>query len=340
VHVGANWGFLVVAIISFVLVIILWKFRRKIADWILPRKWKFLLKIVEWLLALAGAVISDYAEVFKHTSWGGNQPTYPVEAVLAILGLGVLFLTVGQIRDELKEDLEESLNTSRQQSDELKRQRDAWVRLLVHIRNIIDKKMKRVETLAKNATVSHEEFVTALNPDEQVMLILQSIYEFFKFELHALDPNAQLRLALYMREEGRMAPAYSWNGSIKNCVSTNTKQMELGSPDGVISVVVQCYNIKGDTGVIIIPDCDADKGFEFFRPEQKKYLKSMLALKYRTEHDGTADALVLALDCDRTDFFDTGRSEELKTFLFEMMKRIDYELVIADVAAKVTAKPL
>ena len=48
--------------------------------------------------------------------------------------------------------------------------------------------------------------------------------------------------------------------------------------------------------------------------------------------------MVLALDCDQPDFFNEQRSEEVKTFMIEMMKRVEYEALTSDIISKLVTK--
>ncbi|MCE9536338.1 MAG: hypothetical protein K8R65_08010, partial [Nitrospirae bacterium] len=249
----------------------------------------------------------------------------------------ILFVAISYLREGLKDAFEKNIKQLEVARDNFKEQRDSLIQISLQIRNIIDKKMKRIETLRGKEIITRNEFVEALNPDEQVWLILQSIYEFFQYKLPVRNPIATLRIGLYLRDEIRqvLQPAFSWDGKTKHCMSDNSTQMALASPNGVFSVIVQCYNSKEDPAIIIVSDCEKDPGFDFFRPQQKQYLKSMLAFKYKTEHDGITDALVLALDCNVINFFNLKQADELKAFLIEMMKRIDYELLSAEVSIKV-----
>jgi hypothetical protein len=294
-------------------------------------------KIAEWVCALVSAAFGDYFEIFKATSWS-KAGSHPYGPVLAVVGFGSLFVAMGHVRDGIRDTADEKIEELKRKADINERQRNLWIGLLHQIGSIIEKKMKRVESIAKKAIVTKSEFLGALNPDEQVHLIIQSIYEFFRFRLYRIRPGAKLRLALYMRDETgeRLEPAFSWDGENRDCVSNNPEQMELSSPQGVLSVVVQCYNLKGHRRMIIIPNCLGEPQFDYFRPEQKEYLKCLLAFKYKTDHAGTTDALVLALDCDEPNFFHPDHSEELQEFFTEMLKRVDYELLMSETSEKLT----
>jgi hypothetical protein len=60
----------------------------------------------------------------------------------------------------------------------------------------------------------------------------------------------------------------------------------------------------------------------------------MAAFKHRLEIDGTQTAMVLALDCDEPNFFNEERSQDVKTFLIVMMKRVEYEALTSDIISK------
>lgn len=297
-------------------------------------------KLGEWFLALVVGATADFYDVFKRFNWRLHHP-HPYAPLFAILGCGFLFVSVGHVRDRVKDTAEEEIAGLKSEIEARTKQRDMWVRLLIQIKNIIDAKMKRVAAMAKRQNFTHADFIEALNPDDQVHLIVQAIYSFFSYKLQTRRADAKLRLALYVRDATgkRLEPAFSWDGQKKNCITPNLKEMELGSPEGVGSVVVQCYNTRGDGNIIVIPDCQNEKDFDFFRPEQKVYLRSMVAFKYKTDHEGTPGALVLSLDCDEKGFFAPGESEELKAFFVEMLKRIDYELLLSDVSEKLAPAP-
>jgi hypothetical protein len=124
----------------------------------------------------------------------------------------------------------------------------------------------------------------------------------------------------------------------ENCVNDNPEQLRISSAEGIKSKVVECYHLQGDHKFIAVANCSNDASFEYFRQGQSEHLKSLFAFKHRLEIDGMPTAMVLALDSDEPDFFNEERAEAVRTFVIEMMKRIEYEALMSDVLRKLNGE--
>ena len=162
----------------------------------------------------------------------------------------------------------------------------------------------------------------------QIHTILQCIHEFFSFEAESKKAGSKLRRALYMAVEGgRLDLMYAWNGVANDCVKPHPDRFTLTSHKGLRSVAAETYHIAGRNPATVIEDCVNDPDFEFFDPEQRTYLRSMIVIKYEVTFDGIETAMILTLDTDIPSFFTEARKDEMLTFILEMLRRLELEFL-------------
>ena len=103
--------------------------------------------------------------------------------------------------------------------------------------------------------------------------------------------------------------------------------------------VVKCF--QGSDLLVIYEDCDKahrEGHFEYFTNDQRRYLKSMVLYKHMFK-GGTSDinAMVLAFDSSRKNFFKEEERDELKTFFVDLMQRVEYEFAVFDMVNTIHA---
>jgi hypothetical protein len=307
-------------------------FRQAARKWLSTGGWKIgTAKGFAYFFAVATTATIGWFEPWKPVTWTTNE----VGAVYGLL-LAATWGTCGIFAEWARTcndttDRDE-LAKLRAAHEATEKQLDNWVRGSTQIGSVLGKKVKVFRELSRSKAITLKEFLAALASDQYVFHNVHAIYEFVQRKLPA---GAKLRIALYHCQQNEMVPLYSWDGEKANCINPNPEAMRTNSSEGIHSTVVQCFH--STTGIVHVADCLADEQFQHFRPGQSEYLKSMIAFKHRLEMDGTATAMILALDCDQTGFFNKGRAEELRNFLIEMMKRVEYEALTSDITSKLVS---
>ena len=174
-----------------------------------------------------------------------------------------------------------------------------------------------------------KELLKTLAPEEQVQLILKTVHGFYQQRLKA---GHRLRLAMYLPDPGKthLNLVYSWDGNHEKCVKDHPDYMQLSSPKGAMSAIAQLYHDPREL-IRTIPDCRKDSSFEFFRPDQRNYLKSMMLFKHAFDQPASKDSgFVLCLDTDQPDFFKAEDEVQTSEFLIEMVRLVEYELAVLD----------
>lgn len=290
----------------------------------------------EFILAISISVVVGFFELYKQVTWTTPKPGL-VGSFSLWCGLVAIYLVVKWVAAVAKKrdadrivELDRDLVAQTKKVSLLTRQRNSWVSLSSHVRKIIDKKMQRlVKVFKKGGELSAADLLSALDPKAQLQLIIASLFQYFEGKK---EPDKKLRLAIYIRDPedtNRLKRIYGWNGETSDCFSNRVAEIgRLNDPEGIKSQLVKCYH--SPEGLLILESCAkaAQTGdFRFF-PGQDAYLKSMVIYKHVYEHDGEKDALLLTLDSSQEYLFRQDDEEEIRTFLLEMMKRIEYEFTI------------
>ena len=108
--------------------------------------------------------------------------------------------------------------------------------------------------------------------------------------------------------------------------------MKLADPLGTRCEAVKCYQSLAQN-IKIIPDCGkaaADGDFEYFYPEQKEKVRSLVVYKHIFMQHMQPVAVVLLLVSKVTDHFKKEDKEEIKQFLDEMSTRIKMEWIVLE----------
>jgi hypothetical protein len=326
--------------------------------------WRLLLKgirvnigarVVVYLSEAASAVglslVVSYFDVFKKATYvptPNYQPDWHVifwasawAALVAYYFVVKLAAIVTKESEEFKsKELTAELDKTRVAAASLGRQRGLLVKITSFARNMVSKKIGRLCSLLPSPSITLEQFVDHLNPKLQVQSNVKFIYEFFK---SPDGMNTNLRLALWMKADGdgsrsdRMVIAYSWNGEQENCFSNRSEQrMRLLDPLGTLSEVVKFYSLPAQT-IKIIPNCieaAQNHEFEFFYPEQKEKVASMILYKHVFSTQTQPVAVVLLLVSSLPNHFHREDEEQYKLFLDEMLTRIEMEWILLQLTKK------
>ena len=224
----------------------------------------------------------------------------------------------------------------------LSRQRGLLVRITSFARNMVNKKVARLCALLNHPTLTTQQFVDGLNPNLQVQANMKLIHEFFKIPEGL---NVKLRLALWMKAEAdgvqpeRMVIAYSWDGENENCFTNRSAhRMKLLDPMGTLSEVVRFYSQPAQAIKTISNCIEAAENheFEFFYPEQRNKVASMILYKHVFSAQSKPVAVVLALVSSLPNQFHREDEEQYMSFFDEMLTRIEMEWVLLQLTRKLT----
>lgn len=297
-----------------------------------------LLVILGWLVAAA--------DLTKGATWVAPPPQFVVivpfgiAVFLAATSVKVLLAwSKDREKTEIRQ-LNETLDLKAAEIQEMRMERNRSIRFATQVRKLIDRKLDGIRALVKEDTISLDQYLNAWDRDLQVHTILKSIHEFFHNELTVRRPDGVLRLALYIpnKEMTQLELLKSWDGEHENCVSQHPERMKLVSGGGLKSIVAETFHLAGDHQLTVVSDCAGDSTFAFFTDEQKNKLRSLIAFKYQLPLYGTESALVLSLDSDEPNFFQTTKAAEITDFLVEMMRRFEYELLNLELTNKLQSK--
>lgn len=291
--------------------------------------------IAEPVLTFAAGAMATATEVFKASTWYSPQPT--LEAALPLI-LGVMTAAISlKVLSALAKDgkkqkireLEAELEAGRRQLISITESRKSSIRTLNQVREILNEKLTRLREAVRSEPFTIDEYLEAISPAQQLQFIVTMIHDFFESQL---DTGKSLRVAVYLRDPPdsyELSPAFSWDGKKADCIKENNGPYMRDDPEGAKSLIVQTFQDPGVLQVVTSTHRAAQAGaFYFFRPEQRAYLKSLVAYKHVGERDartGTRDALIVCLDTDQEGFFGQFDKERLLEFFVEMMKRFEYE---------------
>lgn len=306
---------------------------------------RVLVYLSEAASAVGLSLIVSYFDVFKKTTYvptATYQPDWHVifwasiwAALVAYYFVVKLTAIVTKESEEFKsKQLTTELDRVKVAVASLGRQRSLLVKITSFARSMVNKKIVRLCSLLAAPVITVKQFVDNLNPELQVQTNMKLIHEFFK------SPdgiNVTLRLALWMKADAKTAQsetmviAYSWDGETEDCFSGQSAQrMKLLDPRGTISEVVRFYSLPAQT-IKIIPDCieaAQNHEFEFFYPEQKQKVASMILYKHVFSSQTQPVAVVLVLVSSLPNHFHREDEDQFKTFFEEMLTRIEMEWIL------------
>lgn len=263
-------------------------------------------------------------------------------AFFLFLGAVMLLLrltsNVAKDRDQdVIRDLRTALSKAQATQGFLSDRLQKWISLAQHIGQVVDAKLRRLASWAKDASPNESlaSFMQAWNPDLQIRTILLSVHSYFATRLLAGDHK--LRLALFTRDPRqpqKLLPIFSWDGQSENCLSDQIERfLRLDDPKGTDSILVKLFH--SDSEIWIIQDCEAaardpSSAFHFLHPDQRKYLRSLVAFKHLLAQ-GAQDVILISMDCSQPNFFSDADEDEILTVFREMMKRVEFELHAKDI---------
>jgi hypothetical protein len=305
----------------------------------------------EWVLAIAISLVATFFELYKKDTWVcTNQSLVGSSAILTavttiyICVKGLSAAAKKKDSEEIaalqteKTALSEALGKAERKTNLLVEQRDKVLEVTTYVRKIVDSKMTRLAAcLDGKEAINMADITKALDPAGQVNVIIRTTFYYFEKEKR---PDAQMRLGIYARNPddlNELKRIYSWDGKTVDCFKRSGKELgRLDDPEGIKTQLLKSFH-SSDT-ILIIESCPkaAERGeFNYF-PGQQNYLKSMMLYKHVFEHNGTKDALILTLDSSEEALFKNKDEQEIRIFLLEMMKRVEFELRFLETLTKVT----
>lgn len=326
--------------------------------------WRFLIKGIRLNLGLRIAVylseaasaiglslIATYFDIFKKSTYvptSAYQPDWHVPFWMSMwAAMASYYLVVkllGLVTKETEEVKSKKLTEERDRLSvavaSLERQRNFVVKVSNFAKKMVSRKVTRLCSLLTAKTISPKQFVDQLNPDLQIESNVKLIYEFFK-PPDGIEIN--LRLALWVKtslggaEHDKMVISYSWNGERHDCFTNrSTDRMKLLDPLGARSEVVRFYSLQAKT-IKVIPNCiEAAKNgeFEFFYPEQKDKVASMILYKHVFNPQTNPEVVILLLVSSVPNTFHREDEDQFRTFFDEMLTRIEMEWVLLELTRK------
>jgi len=337
-------------VVSFLLVCFGW-------SWIRDIYREFLAKCAVAIFRLIAAVSAVTAKVASPEA-GVPLWEQPWATTVLIAATGYLFWEVaGAIGDhksklskektlsDHKREIEDLINAHQQELSLAKQDRDDaefealrlnW--LLTHLRRSVSEKRQRVrrEALANiGVRPTIQQARNGLAPDDQIQILLELLASLFHYEAVQGDfrqHNQNFRVGLFTERNGRLEPLGAFD--------LNTRDHE---PFSSFEQYADRYRLDNDTNpshavrcvregrTIIVPDCAAEPGFEFFNEKQRKHLKSMVAYPLSGFcPDGVNPArAALLIDTDKPGFFSEEDREMVELLINEFVLRISLEYAIS-----------
>jgi hypothetical protein len=274
----------------------------------------------------------DWHVVFWASFWAALVAYYLVVKLVAIV--------TKESEEFRSKQLTSDLEKTRVAMTALSRQRSLLVRITSFARNMVNAKVARLCALLNHPALTTKQLVEGLNPNLQVQANMKLIHEFFKTPE---GMNVNLRLALWMKAEPngvdpeKMVIAYSGEGEKENCFSNRSSvRMQLLDPLGTLSEVVRFYSQPAQA-IKTIPDCieaATNHEFEFFYPEQKNKVASMILYKHVFGVQSSPVAVVLLIVSSLPNQFHREDEEQFRTFFDEMLTRIEMEWTLLQLTGK------
>lgn len=302
----------------------------------------------EVFLAAGLTAVGNLFDLFKGQTWDSPSVKTALGLSLMILILccyaGTKILatltkekdqkTIGDLKDQIKQEAanhETQLGKTNAEVAILRKQRDWAARVRELVSNVVAAKMNRLREAKKTKGDQFGiiDFFESIDPQRQIQVILTALHAMIE---RMLDPSQgyKLRLGVYLSVDGYLQPIYSFDGTTQTCFSEHSRSyMRIDEPEGARSLMTQLYHKRGEF-CRVIPNCAlAEKNgeFEYFRPEQKEYIKSMVAAKKKVAYPTGMEIAILTMDTNQADFFKHEDREEIEACCNEILKRLEFELL-------------
>lgn len=295
----------------------------------------------EVLLAGALTVVAGIFSLWAKASWITKSEEGNYEAAFGLfemVGLWLwvvvlsLYFVLKGLNYHAKEKNAADVADLKLQLQGAKRQRTRIWEVMGTISEIVNGKIKRFRLLqASGQPITTEALAAAIDPPGQIRYILLCLHGHYE---RALDQGKTLRLGVYVTDkDGKsMTIEFSWNGKDEECFSKQWGEyMKIADPRGAKSLIMELYH-DHKTNIRVIPDCEAaakDGHFHYFRPEQKDYIKSMVAMK---KINASGDqCIILTLDTNAPGFFSDADKEDIELCCSEILRRLEFELLLSSI---------
>lgn len=203
---------------------------------------------------------------------------------------------------------------------------------------VVGRKTAAVNNLLKHwpENEGRAKYEEAINPDLQIIAMIQSVYELFRQRLKTHSNSARMRVALFRNIGGYLEPVYSWDGAMPNCITS--PKNDYKPKFNISSSAAECLAVyvahSGD--LLAVPDADeanSDPGHPYFHfgLRHQTQIKSIVAIPLHSQENNKIIDSVMVIDADYPGFF----AIEDKTLYSELAKnvsqRLNYEIMIKEV---------
>jgi len=308
------------------------KFKQKVEELFSKPPWKYLAAVCVFLAAFLSGLISKdlYSDFNKLSTFDWNKWA---------LGLWIFTICIGSIgavifKEWVSDEARKKLDVCEKEKAKALNQRNALQTMGSLIGRVIDYKKQRFSTCDRDpkAPVQHPALLAALDPADQIRIIVQQIYQYFiqVFPLH----GSNLRFGLYLKSTENPDTLYcpfSWNGISSDCINNNPERLRISDVEGAKSAIMQCFHTPGKTPTIVVSDTHfafSAGQFEFFTTDQKNYLRSLLVMKQTVQVARKAVPMIFSVDSDAPNYFQDELKEEYTRFFVEVAQRLAYELEV------------
>jgi hypothetical protein len=295
---------------------------------------------MEVILALALTAIANLFDLFKRASW--EKPSWQTAIGFGLMVFVVsTYVALKMLLSRIKEKDQSTIRELKNEALQLRTAaedhaiREDWT---AHIRAVVDNLVEQKMSKARNAFSQSKpgNLLEAIDPVHQIKLIMTTLHQLMAKRLTA---NKKVRLAVYLDVEGFLCPFYSFDGSTVDCFSGQSRtHMQITNPEGCLTLMTQLYHSVETFR--LIPDCEAaekDRTFTFLRPDQRDRIKSIVAAKRVIRYaNGNRDIVILTMDSDQLNFFDSKENVEIKLCCDQILLRLEFELIWLDIKGKVT----
>ncbi len=273
----------------------------------------------ESIFTLAVGASIGVFDLYKLTAWQEESKSLPGGMFFLVLSLGLICsvksaLWIIKEKDKAKIiALEKDIEAANLDLEKITEEREWRTWLSAVIGGLVESKCKKLRELGKRESVTVDEFLRELDPQAQIKLTLTVLHELFRTRL---KPNMSLRLAVYLEQDGYLAPFYAWNGQMSDCFSGSSKDhMLINDPSGSRTLMTQLYH--STETFRLVSDCQMASQrneFTFLRPDQQDRIKSIVAAK-KIIYSDKRRIVILTMDSDQNNFFEQKEKEAIKLSL-------------------------
>lgn len=326
-------------ILLFLLLLTYSKLHEHIDAFLKESKWRrgFMIVAGNLLLPLfvAGAIdIFDASKVLQGDVYWSDV----ISATVAVtFGLFALFFQVSLYHHE--DRWNDRLQKAEAASKVAERKHILTHKINNAFREVVELKASRIRMSINNGnqSISADDLISALDPESQIIALLEVVYNVFKSLLEtSFGPDANLRLKYFVVDSGYLIPKYQTDGIYRSqtpeldprhkeflCVSRGTSDCAA-----VYAAKERCIHIVEDTKEAHVNE---DKAYVQFPGQSHDKLSSLLAIPVVSKESNKPTEIVICLDSDRKKFFNEEDITEITVIAENLQDRLLFELSMQDI---------